>query len=98
MVQRCGHTQQAAEFNSARRPSAKIVGKQLKQRQGPLTTAIAEGVGNFATRNKSAVAAASFHGGDIAGLTSFRCQTVANQIGNVGDHPILTGLNKPIVV
>ena len=55
-----------------------------------------DGAGHFAARSENLVTLAVLGGG--TGFAGFLYRLVSGQIADVGNHPILAGLDEPVVV
>ena len=90
--------EQRVKLHRPRRPAGNVVGEQLQQRQRALAPAITQRIGYLTARDQNLVALAPLRCLHGPGITRFMHRLVADQIADIGRHPVVAGLDKPVVV
>ncbi len=97
VVQVLGPAEQGEELHGPRRPPGHVGGEELEQRQRALAAAEGQRVRDVAPRHEHPAAPPGGFGGRVVGARVADCP-VADEVAEVGHHPVVAGLDEPVVV
>jgi hypothetical protein len=98
MIEMLGPTQQRVELHRACRPAGGVASQELQQRERSLAPPIAQRVRHLAARHQDPVAQPALERRDVTRLAAVVHGLIPDQVGQVGNDPIVAGLDEPVVV
>src|SRR6266566_4318275 len=90
--------EEGVELDCMSRPPCYIFSKLLQERQGTLAPSMMDGIGNISPWNQDVIAQFSLNCRNITWFSRFVDNLIANQVADVGNNPILTGLDEPVLI
>ena len=90
--------EQLEEFNGSCGPASHVADEVFEQGDRALATTIADQLGDFASRNQHAIEGTTARIELGRRRPRFRDGLVAEQIGDIGHHPVIAGFDEPVIV
>src|SRR5258706_329363 len=81
-----------------RRPASHIVGEFFQQSECALTPPLVDGIGDITAWNEHSGALLLLGDCSSTQFASSIDSLIANQVTDIGHHPLLAGFNKPVLV